>query len=460
MSPCREGETVLTLRPRPRWTAALGLASVISLSACGLLDKTDPSASPTASIAPGDQTEITMAVWGGFGLDDLITEYEAANPAVKITLISGDYNPLHDSLQRELVSGSGAPTIAAIGEDYIAKFAAQPDQFVNLATLGADDYKDAYLPWKWEEGTSADGTAIIGMGADVSGLALCYRSDLFAAAGLPTDRLEVSGAMNDSWEGFLTLGEEYTKASDGAAFIDNATSLLTPIRNQMGAAYYDASGTLSTDAVRPAFEIANKAIGAGLSAGYTQFSDAWDKGLSDGSFAATLCPVWGMGYIQGVVTEGNYTPKWDIADIPGPGGSRGGSFYTIPAQASPVERDAAWEFLRWLLAPAQQLKVFQATGSLPSQPSVYKDASVKDYKIPFFNDAPVGPILAKAVEELPVTASRDPRNGTAEAAMAQVLDGVQTGDVASGDAWQVAVEAAKVVDASNTSPTASASPAP
>ncbi|NTV39878.1 MAG: extracellular solute-binding protein [Demequinaceae bacterium] len=438
---------------------ALGLASVLSLSACGLLDDSTPSASPTVSVAPGDQTEITMAVWGGFGLDDLIAEYEAAHPDVVVTLISGDYNPLHDSLQRELVAGSGAPTIAAIGEDYIAKFASQPDQFVNLSTLGAADYKDAYLPWKWAEGMSPDGSAVIGMGADVSGLALCYRSDLFAAAGLPTDRLAVSGAMKDSWEGFLTLGAQYSAASDGAAFIDNAASLLTPIRNQTGASYYDASGALTTDTAKTAFDVANKAIDTGLSAGYTPFSDTWDKGLSDGSFAATLCPVWGMGYIQGVVTEENYEPKWDIADIPGPGGSWGGSFYTIPAQASPEERDAAWEFLRWLLAPAQQLKVFQATGSLPSQPSVYNDSSVKDYKIPFFNDAPVGVILSKAVEELPVATSQDPRNGAVQAAMEQVLNGVQTGDVATADAWKVAVEAAKVVDAANsTSPTASAAP--
>ena len=153
-----------------------------------------------------------------------------------------------------------------------------------------------------------------------------------------------------------------------------------------------------------------------------------------------------MGYIQGVVTDSNYKPKWDIADIPGPGGSRGGSFYTIPAQATPAQRDAAWKFLNWLLAPAQQLKVFQATGSLPSQPAIYKDASVTGYKIPFFNNAPVGPILAKAVEELPVMATQDPRNGSVEAAMEQVLAGVQSGDVKSAEAWKVAVEAAKVVD--------------
>ncbi len=448
------------LRPRLRRATVLGVASVLSLSACGLLGNNDANPSPSASVAPENQTHISMAVWGGFGLDDLISEYEGLHPDVAIKLIKGDYNPLHDSLQRELVSGSGAPTIAAIGEDYIAKFAAQPDQFVNLSTLGADDYKDVYLPWKWAEGKSPDGSAVIGMGADVSGLAMCYRSDLFAAAGLPKDRLAVTGAMNDSWDGFLKLGEQYSKASNGAAFLDNATTLLAPIRDQAGASFYDANGNLNTSPDKPAFDTATKAIDAGLSAGLTQFSDAWDKGLTDGTFAVTLCPVWAMGYIQGVVSDSNYKPKWDIADIPGPGGSRGGSFYTIPAQATPAQRDAAWKFLNWLLAPAQQLKVFQATGSLPSQPAIYKDQSVTSYKIPFFNDAPVGPILSKAVQELPVMANHDPRNGNVEAAMEQVLASVQSGDVKSADAWKVAVEAAKVVDSSNTSTPASASPKP
>jgi hypothetical protein len=44
--------------------------------------------------------------------------------------------------------------------------------------------------------------------------------------------------------------------------------------------------------------------------------------------------------------------------------------------------------------------------------------------------------------------------------MEQVLAGVQSGDVVSADAWKVAVEAARVVDSSNTSTPATASPKP
>jgi len=440
---------------------AISLTAALALTACGLTGGPDPSASAEATTMPADATVITMAVWGGFGLDDLIAQYEAEHPNVIIELQTGDYNPLHDELQRSLVSGHGAPTIAAIGEDYIAKFATQPDQFVDLGAVGASDYESAYLPWKWAEGEGTDGS-IIGVGADVAGLALCYRSDLFAAAGLPTDRLAVSGAMNDTWDGFLALGKQYTESTDGDAFMDDATTLVSPVRDQMARSFYGTDGVLDAEASKPAFDVALDAIDSGISAGIPQFTDAWDKGLSDGAFAVTLCPVWGMGYMQGVVSQSNYEPQWDIADIPGSGGSRGGSFYTIPAQASPEQRAVAWEFLRWLIQPEQQLQIFQATGSLPSQPALYSDASVQSYSLPFFNDAPVGPILAKAVEELPAKQSYNAKDGVIEVTVEQVLSEVKAGTVASADAWAVALEAAKLADASNgsTVPSPSVSPSP
>ena len=202
---------------------------------------------------------------------------------------------------------------------------------------------------------------------------------------------------------------------------------------------------------------AKRAIDAGISAGIPQFSDDWDAGLSTGTFAVTLCPVWGIGYIQDMVSESNYEPHWDIADIPGQGGSRGGSFYTVPSQSSPEQQAAAWDFLRWLIQPAQQLKVFQATGTLPSQPALYADRIVESYKIEFFNNAPVGPILAKAVTELPTRTTFNVNDGAVEAVLEQVLAEVQAGAVASSDAWEVAVTAASLSQ-STASPSPSAAP--
>ena len=78
-------------------------------------------------------------------------------------------------------------------------------------------------------------------------------------------------------------------------------------------------------------------------------------GFKNGKFAVLACPAWMLGYIQGQApdTKG----KWDIAAIPGGGGNWGGSFLTIPKQGKNV--DAACEFIKWPIQPAQQIDHLQ-----------------------------------------------------------------------------------------------------
>src|SRR5262249_15925185 len=130
--------------------------------------------------------------WGDFGLTQLKPKYEASHPNVKIVLNSGEYNAQHQDVQQKIVAGSGAADIAAIDEGFIVSFRSQADKFVNLLDLGAGKYQSKYLGWKWKQSLSADGKTQIGLGTDVGGQAMCYRTDLFQQAGLPTDRDSVS----------------------------------------------------------------------------------------------------------------------------------------------------------------------------------------------------------------------------------------------------------------------------
>ena len=187
----------------------IGTAGALALSACSSSKKT-PSASSSSSTAatsapapataaasasastsvaastPADSGEkITLKItdWGDFGLKGLIPQYEALHPNITIVETSGDYNTTHQNLQKFLVAGSGAPDISAIDEGFMVSFRSQADKFVDL-NAAAGDLKANYIPWKWAESMSADGKQI-GLGTDVGGLAMCYRTDLFAAAGLP-----------------------------------------------------------------------------------------------------------------------------------------------------------------------------------------------------------------------------------------------------------------------------------
>ena len=45
-------------------------------------------------------------------------------------------------------------------------------------------------------------------------------------------------------------------------------------------------------------------IGDGLSAGYKSFSDQWNAGFKQGTFATIACPAWMLGYIKGQAGDG------------------------------------------------------------------------------------------------------------------------------------------------------------
>ena len=412
-----------------RWTqlAAVGAAAVL-LAAC--------SGKQTGGGGNNETVSLTINFWGDFGLDELKGKYEAANPKVKIVLNSGDYNAQHQDLQTKLVAGSGAADIAAIDEGFIVQFRSQADKFVNLLDKGADKYKDKYLPWKWQQSLSADGKTQIGLGTDVGGLAMCYRTDLFAAAGLPTNRDEVS-KLWPTWDAFIEVGKQYVaKAKKG--FVDSGTNVFNPVLGQQTVGFYDTSENLKMEGgPKIAFDTTAKVIAAGLSAKLASFSSEWNAGFVNGDFAVLACPAWMRGHIKN--TAPDTKGKWDIAAIPGGGGNWGGSFLTIPKQGKHV--DEAYKLLEWLIQPEQQIEIFNKVGNLPSQPALYKDPSVLNSKDDFFNNAPAGQIYATTAEKL-VPQYLGKKNGPTRVAVENVLNRLQNGELTADAAWQEALKEA------------------
>ncbi|WP_341719451.1 extracellular solute-binding protein [Micromonospora sp. FIMYZ51] len=419
-------------RSTPRWlrVAAVGLVVGSMVVAC--------SGRSTTGGSGGDgAVTLTISFWGDFGLQDLKAKYEAEHTNVKIALNSGEFNAQHEDLQKKLIAGSGAPDIAAIDEGFIVQFRGQADKFVNLLDKGAGKHETHYLPWKWKQSLSPDGNTQIGLGTDVGGLAMCYRTDLFEAAGLPTERDQVS-ALWPTWDDFIQVGQQYT-AKTKKKFIDNGTNLFNPILGQQPVGFYNESDQLQMEGgPKVAFDYAVKAVDAGISANLTSFQADWDKGFTSGSFAVLACPAWMLGHIQNTApgTKG----KWDIAAVPGGGGNWGGSFLTIPKQGKNV--DEAYKFLDWLIQPEQQIEIFKTVGNLPSQPGLYTDPAITEFKNEFFNSAPVGQIFPKMAQAL-TPQYLGKKNGPTRVAVENVLNRVQNGTLKSDAAWAEAIKEAE-----------------
>src|SRR4051795_7500139 len=410
---------------------AAALAGTLALAGCS-----GKSLEGGGDKAADGQVTLKVNFWGDMGLDKLKAAYEKDHPNVKIVLNSGEYNAQHEDLQKKLVAGSGAPDISAIDEGFIVQFRGQADNFVNLMDKGGADYQSKYLPWKWQQSMSTDGKQI-GLGTDVGGLAMCYRSDLFKKAGLPTDRDAVS-KLWPNWDDFINVGKQYVSKT-GKKFVDSGTNMFNPVLAQQPVGFFDTSEKLQMDGgPKVAFDVAMKAIDAGLSANLASFQPNWDQGFKKDQFAVLACPAWMLGHIQDTAPE--QKGKWDIAAIPGGAGNWGGSWWTIPAQGKNV--DAAADFVKWMVAPEQQIEVFKTVGNLPSQPALYKDPAVLDFKKEFMSNAPTGQIFAATAENLkPQYLGK--KNGPTRVAVENVITQVQQGKLKSSAAWAEAVKQAE-----------------
>jgi cellobiose transport system substrate-binding protein len=382
--------------------------------------------------AGGEEVELTLALFGDFGYDPLIEEYEAANPGVTITTQIAEMQEHHDGLTTSFAAGSGAPDIAAVEVGFISAFKDQPQHFQNLKDFGADEVEGDYLDWKWDQATTVDGSSVIGLPTDVGGMAMCYRQDLFAEAGLPSDRDEVSAAMA-TWDDYLEMGRQYVEATD-KAWANNGAIVYQAVVGQSNESYYDAGGELVYDTnenVARAWDVAATAIEDGLTANIALWGAEWNAGMSNGDYATLTCPAWMMGYIQGQAPDS--AGSWDIADLPDGGGNWGGSFLVLPAQSENAQ--ASYDFISWLLAPEQQLKVFTETGNFPSTPELYESEEIQGFENEFFNNAPVGPIYARNAQEV-VAPVLGPAYETIDTAFEDGLGRIEDGTEPRDEAWE------------------------
>jgi cellobiose transport system substrate-binding protein len=313
----------------------LVVAASLVLVGLGCGGEDAASGGSETAAASNEKVTLTVGLFGTFGYKEagLYDEYMTVHPNVTIKETSIEFEQdYYQALQTHLAAGAGLSDVQGIEVARIAEVTqTQADKFADLRDLGADDLESTFFPWKWEAATSPDG-AVVGLGTDTGPLAICYRTDLFKQAGLPTDREELA-SMWETWPDFIEVGKQYAaKAPDNSAFMDSASGYYNAIIGQSESQYYDEDGNPiydSNPAVKDAWDLAVQAIQAGLTAKLKQFDQPWNQAFANGRFATIACPAWMIGYIKGQAGDAS-SGKWDVAPIPGGGGN-----WVAPTSLSP-----------------------------------------------------------------------------------------------------------------------------
>ena len=370
----------------------------------GATDATKPATSEPA--APAENIELTITTFGTRGLDGLYKEYEQAHPGItiKATNIDTGGNALTD-WQTKQAAGAGLPDVQAVEEGWLSKVMSVSDSFTDLRDYGADDIASRWVPWKVGQATDQKGR-IIGYGTDIGPQGICFNGKSLEAAGMPGDRdgfAQLLGGKDATWQKFFEVGKQYHDKT-GKAWYDQSGFVWNSMVNQLDEGYYTKDGTLNVKdnaQLKERWMMLADAAKAGLSSNQTQWDWGGGKAFLDDSFATFVCPGWMLGVVKGQVEAGggDATSGWDFADVyPGGAANWGGSFLTVPT-TSKHPKEAA-ELAAWLTDAKQEVASFQAAGAFPSVVAAQQDPGVTGPSdlTKFFNNAPVGEILAKRAE--------------------------------------------------------------
>ncbi|WP_199432242.1 ABC transporter substrate-binding protein [Qaidamihabitans albus] len=420
--------------------------AALLLTACGGSGDAGDGGEGDGAGGQGEQIELSIGTFGEFGYEELYAEYEAAHPNIKIVPHqTGQGGPYHQALFTKLGAGSGLDDVMAVEEGHLSDVLAKSSRFNDLSEIGPESVSpDRWLDWKYEAGRDKDGK-LVGYGTDIGPLAMCYRKDLFEAAGLPSDPEGVK-PLFETWDSYFEAGDRFVQASDGVAWYDSGAQIFNAMHNQLETGFFDREDNLVVETNTKIKENWDKVTAAGergQSAGLVAFSNEWNSGFKSSAFATKTCPAWMLGVIEEQAgTE--HAGKWAVTDaFPGGGGNWGGSYLTVPTQSEHPEEAA--EFAAWLTEPEQQIKAFKAKGVFPSQVEALESPDLLSATNEYFDGINDGALFAEQARKVSHAQYKGPGDGKIqENASSPALQAVEQGK-SPEEGWRQFVDAAKQI---------------
>ena len=419
---------MMTLTPRHRralGTVAVAAVAAVSLSAC--------------AGGAGGSSDGPMTLWtwpGGLG-ESVVDAAKAQFPDAKLEVTT-----IGDDVKQKLVTvftgRSGIPSITGNKGEDMPYFLQQADLFTDLKTLGIDDKLADFPAWKLAEATTPDGK-LIGLPTDIGPTALYYRTDVLAAAGLPTDPAAVAAATK-TWDDYFAFGKKL-KAATGAYLEVSMEDVFTKVMGQGETKMVSQDGEFLGDSaqVKKAWDTAIEANELGLVAGIQDGSPDWAAAVNNGSLPTLLGAAWYQGDMKSNAPD--TSGKWNVTAMPGGPANIGGSFLTIPAATG--NKDEAIKIIDYLLDAENQATTYTEVGNFPSSTAALSQPALQQPD-PFFGDQVTTDVFKTASENMPISYT-SPIDNELQAPFITELTNVQSQGKDPKQAWNDALTAAQQV---------------
>lgn len=395
--------------------AAVAAATLV-LGACGNNGSND-SAKGSGEIVTEVPKDTTVTFWHAMNgaqeeaLTKLTDEFMEANPNVKVELQNqSQYSDLQAKINSTLPSPKDLPTITQAYPGWLWN-AAQDEMLVDLGeyidndTIGWGDQEE--IRSSLLEGAQIDGVQY-GIPFNKSTEMLFYNADL-----LKEYSVEVPTTLDELKEASKTIYEKSNGSVVGAGFDSLNNYYAIGMKNK--GVDFNKDLQLDSDESKKVINY----YAEGVKDGYFRIagSDQYLSGpFANEQVAMFIGSIAGEGYVK-KDTEGKF--EYGVSARPEKINLQQGTDLYMFTSASPEERTAAFEYMKFLTSPESQLEWAVSTGYMPVVQSVLDSDEYKNNP-----DTKVASELSEATKELfsiPVIENADSAYNEVRSIMENIL---------------------------------------
>ncbi len=340
--------------------------------------------------------KVTVWAWEPT-LEKVAADFEKKYPKVDVELVNaGTGDKQYTALQNAIAAGSGAPDVAQIEYYALGQFAIGKT-VEDLSPYGALTHAKRFTPGPWH--AVHQGEAIFALPMDSGPMALFYNKKVFDKHGV-----KVPTTWDEYVEAARTLHE-----ADPKIFITNDTgdagATTSLIRQAGGRPYYtrgpDVSIDFDEEGTRKYTATWQKLLDEKLLAPISSWSDAWYKGLADGSIATLSIGAWMPANLTSGVASAS--GDWRVAPLPQwtkgdkTSAENGGSSLAVPKAAQ--NKELAYAFTEFATTGTGATSRV-AEGAFPATRADLESQAFLDKPFPYFGGQQANRIFAESARNV------------------------------------------------------------
>jgi len=366
--------------PRKPLLALFALAATLTVTACG---------NEAAGVESPGNEPVKVLWWHAMGgesgkaLDKLVADYNASQKKVQVEAVfQGNYDELLNKLKASL-GGQEGPSMVQVNE-VSSRFMADSKAIAPIQQFIDTDKFDISQLEPNIAGYYSFDNKLYSMPFNTSNPILYYNKDMFKAAGLDPEKAP------QTFDEMYTAARAITKDGKTGASIAISGWFMEQFFAVQGAEYVNngngrkapaSQSYLNSEAGLKTLEWWKKMSDDKVSLNLGRKIADTKKAFLAGQVAMTIDSTAAM---KGIIDGASGKFEAGAAFLPKPADANeggvvlgGGSLY-IMNQHTEAEQKAAWDFVKYLVAPEQQAYWHVSTGFFPVTVKAYEQESVKE----------------------------------------------------------------------------------